>query len=78
MILVCILLCKFTRYDLTGYISLVIKLNILNHMIILDSAYYSYILIMIFYMAFIAFFFFFSFLKGPLVLVGKCYTKNGR
>ena len=38
----CILLCKSTRYDLTGYISLVIKLNILNHMMILASADYSY------------------------------------
>ena len=38
----CIILCKSTRYDLTGYISLVIKLNILNHMMILDSADYSY------------------------------------
>ena len=42
MLHVCILLCKFTRYDLTGYISLVIKLNILNHMMILASADYSY------------------------------------
>ena len=38
----CILLYKSTRYDLTGYISLVIKLNILNHMMILASADYSY------------------------------------
>ena len=42
MVLVCILLCKSTRYDLTGYISLVINLNILNHMMILASADYSY------------------------------------
>ena len=38
----CILLCKSTKYDPTGYISLVIKLNILNHMMILASADYSY------------------------------------
>ena len=38
----CILLCKSTRYNLTGYISLVIKLNILNHMMILASVDYSY------------------------------------
>ena len=38
----CILLCKSTRYDLTGYISLVIKLNILNHMMILAFVDYSY------------------------------------
>ena len=38
----CILLCKSTRYDLTGYISLVIKLNILNHIMILASTDYSY------------------------------------
>ena len=42
MVLVCILLFKSTRYDLTGYISLVIKLNILNHMMILASTDYSY------------------------------------
>ena len=29
-------------YDLTDYISLVIKLNILNHMMIFASAYYSF------------------------------------
>ena len=38
----CILLCKSTRYDMIGYISLVIKLNILNHIMILVSADYSY------------------------------------
>ena len=38
----CILLCKSTRYVLTSYISLVIKLNILNYMMILASADYSY------------------------------------
>ena len=42
MVFVCILLYKFTRYDLTGYIRLAIKLNILNHMIILASTDYSY------------------------------------
>ena len=54
MVLVCILLCKSIRYDLTGYISLVIKLNILNHMMILASADYSYkndIFIETFYLA---------------------------
>ena len=42
MVLMCIILCKFTRYDLTGYISLTIKLNILIHMMILAPADYSY------------------------------------
>ena len=39
----CIVLYKSIRYDMTGYISLVIKLNILNHMMILAYADYSYI-----------------------------------
>ena len=39
----CIFLYKSTRYDQTSYIRLVIKLNILNHMMILASVDYSYI-----------------------------------
>ena len=38
----CILFCKSIRYDLIGYISLIIKLNILNHLMILASVDYSY------------------------------------
>ena len=43
MIVICIFFCKSTKYDLISYISLIIKLNIINHMIILTFADYSYI-----------------------------------